>query len=350
MRMNEIIREKRKELKLTQEQMAAYLGVTAPAVHKWEKGTSLPDVVILPALARLLRVDLNTLFAFEKELTEQEINLCCNEVMLLIEKEGYDAGYKLAMEKVREFPNCDKLFFSMASMLDGGLAIFGVAEQEKYWEEIEKLYGRAAQSEDEQVRNSASQMLIYKALQKKQFDKAERLWETLPEVTIDKKMLKATICMNKQQESEAIKLLEEKLYSGAAQLQNCLVNLMACFRQVKREDEMAFCTETLKKLVDSFGLWEYGKYMADYELAIYKKNREKTLEALRRMLISMKETYSLHDFPLYREIVKSGDGMSHMKLMADVLIENLKRENGVDGEGFLKDDEELFSILEEFGQ
>ena len=40
MPMNEIIREQRKALGLTQEQVADYLGVTAPAVNKWEKGVS----------------------------------------------------------------------------------------------------------------------------------------------------------------------------------------------------------------------------------------------------------------------------------------------------------------------
>lgn len=46
------------EKHMTQEQMAGYLGVTAPAVHKWEKGTSYPDITLLPALARLLDTDL----------------------------------------------------------------------------------------------------------------------------------------------------------------------------------------------------------------------------------------------------------------------------------------------------
>lgn len=35
--IGEIIKEKRKNLKLTQEQVAEYLGVTTPAVNKWEK-------------------------------------------------------------------------------------------------------------------------------------------------------------------------------------------------------------------------------------------------------------------------------------------------------------------------
>lgn len=41
MKINEIIRQRRIERNLTQEQVANYLGVTAPAVNKWEKGVSL---------------------------------------------------------------------------------------------------------------------------------------------------------------------------------------------------------------------------------------------------------------------------------------------------------------------
>ena len=40
MKLGEIVRERRKALSLTQEQLADCLGVSAPAVHKWEKGVS----------------------------------------------------------------------------------------------------------------------------------------------------------------------------------------------------------------------------------------------------------------------------------------------------------------------
>lgn len=347
MRMNEIIREKRKELDMTQEQMAAYLGVTAPAVHKWEKGVSLPDTALLPALARLLRVDLNTLFAFEKELSEQEINLLCGEVIQRMQKDGYAAGFEWAMEKVREFPSCEKLIFLIASTLDGAQTMFCVEEREKYTSEIEKLYERAAQSSEEQVRNSANQLLIVKALQRKEFDRAEKLWEALPEVFIDKKMVKAAICMSKEEDSEAIRLLEEKLYTSAAKVQNCLLDLMTCFERMERREELEVCAETLKTVIETLGLWKYGKYLADYQVAIVKKDRGKTLEALRLMLASMKEDYNLHDFVLYRNI--QSKGTSDMKLFSDAVLESIKKENGVDGKGFLKDDEDLLKIFEEFG-
>ena len=40
MKMHEIIKERRLALNFTQEQVAKYLGVTTPAVNKWEKGVS----------------------------------------------------------------------------------------------------------------------------------------------------------------------------------------------------------------------------------------------------------------------------------------------------------------------
>ena len=46
MEMKDVIREKRRAMGFTQEQMADYLGVSAPAVNKWESGTTCPDLAI----------------------------------------------------------------------------------------------------------------------------------------------------------------------------------------------------------------------------------------------------------------------------------------------------------------
>ena len=42
--LSENIKALRKERKLTQEQLAAALGVTTGAVHKWEAGLSIPEL------------------------------------------------------------------------------------------------------------------------------------------------------------------------------------------------------------------------------------------------------------------------------------------------------------------
>jgi transcriptional regulator with XRE-family HTH domain len=43
MRIGEVIRINRKKENLTQEQIANYLNISAPAVNKWENGISYPN-------------------------------------------------------------------------------------------------------------------------------------------------------------------------------------------------------------------------------------------------------------------------------------------------------------------
>ena len=59
----------RKRLGLTQEQLAESLGVTSQAVSKWERGETLPDVAILPDLAKVLETSIdNILLGGEKQI------------------------------------------------------------------------------------------------------------------------------------------------------------------------------------------------------------------------------------------------------------------------------------------
>ena len=66
MQIGEVIRKYRKQKNMTQEEMANRLGVTAPAVNKWENGNSLPDITLLAPIARLLDITLDTYYLFGK--------------------------------------------------------------------------------------------------------------------------------------------------------------------------------------------------------------------------------------------------------------------------------------------
>ena len=58
MSVGKVIRKYRKMKNLTQEEMAERLGVTAPAVNKWENENSYPDIMLLAPIARLLGISL----------------------------------------------------------------------------------------------------------------------------------------------------------------------------------------------------------------------------------------------------------------------------------------------------
>lgn len=61
------IRRLRMEKKVTQEELASYLNVSAQAVSKWENQASAPDISLLPGLATFFGVAIDELFAIPKE-------------------------------------------------------------------------------------------------------------------------------------------------------------------------------------------------------------------------------------------------------------------------------------------
>ena len=62
MSMGEIIAKLRKDTGLTQEQLAVMVGVSAQTVSKWETGTTMPDIMLLPVIADIFDVDIDFLF------------------------------------------------------------------------------------------------------------------------------------------------------------------------------------------------------------------------------------------------------------------------------------------------
>lgn len=66
MNLNGRIYELRREREWTQEQLAQKLGVSYQAVSKWENAQACPDISLLPAIADLFEVSIDSLFGREK--------------------------------------------------------------------------------------------------------------------------------------------------------------------------------------------------------------------------------------------------------------------------------------------
>jgi transcriptional regulator with XRE-family HTH domain len=60
------IADARRNARLTQNDLAARVGVTAQAVSKWETGRSCPDIAILDEIADALGISLFELLGMEK--------------------------------------------------------------------------------------------------------------------------------------------------------------------------------------------------------------------------------------------------------------------------------------------
>ncbi|WP_221644917.1 helix-turn-helix domain-containing protein [Listeria booriae] len=80
----EVISKRRKELGLTQKQLADKIAVTDKAVSKWERGVGLPDTSLLPSIAEALDIDVQTLFTGGKQNTNRKNNSLRNYLIGLV--------------------------------------------------------------------------------------------------------------------------------------------------------------------------------------------------------------------------------------------------------------------------
>ncbi|MCQ9210269.1 helix-turn-helix transcriptional regulator [Granulicatella seriolae] len=69
--LNEILREKRNELGLTQQEIADRLNVTRQTVSSWEVGKSIPDISSLIDLSELYDISLDYMLKGDKQVTDK---------------------------------------------------------------------------------------------------------------------------------------------------------------------------------------------------------------------------------------------------------------------------------------
>lgn len=74
--MNNIIKERRKALGLTQKELADTLSISDKTVSRWESGNQIPDAILLPDLAEALGVSINDLYGCKTE-KDEETNAVC---------------------------------------------------------------------------------------------------------------------------------------------------------------------------------------------------------------------------------------------------------------------------------
>lgn len=84
MNLGKTILEFRRKNNVTQEDLAAELGVTAAAVSKWENGYTLPDIMMLCALADYFRVSTDELLGRD---------IMRKQAIIVVEKEEF--GHKI---------------------------------------------------------------------------------------------------------------------------------------------------------------------------------------------------------------------------------------------------------------
>lgn len=345
MKISQIIREKRKQLGLTQESVAEYLGVSTPAVSKWENGTTYPDIMLLPALARLLKTDLNTLMSFNEEMSEIEINNVVLKVQSLIQEDGFEKGFQFALNQVRAFPTCENLIYSLGVFLQPSLGLQSNENQNKYREELGKLYFRIRNSENIEIKKEANSFLFYLYCEKEEYDKATALLRDYP---ADTKLMMAHLHQYKKEYEPACVLLERRMLEIGVELESILISLTQVALSESRWDDAEKLACIQEQIAKQFGILECTAYTAKLECAINKKDADCCTKTLSSLLASMEKSSNISPNPLYKHLNLSDSNMDNLpRQLLSSMIEQLKLD---DETSFLKESPEFHSLLQRYGE
>lgn len=93
-KISNLIKTKRKEIGITQEELAQKLFVTEKAVSRWETGRGTPDISLLIPLSKNLNIDVSELLKGEENKTNVEQVIEYNE---LTKKNKYNSQFKLVI-------------------------------------------------------------------------------------------------------------------------------------------------------------------------------------------------------------------------------------------------------------
>ena len=335
MQIGEIIRKYRKSKNMTQEEMASRLGVTAPAVNKWENGNSYPDVTLLAPIARLLGISTDTLLSFHEELTEEEVKQIVCEVDAKLKNEPYEEVFQWAKEKLEQYPNCEALIWQIAVILDSQRMVREIPDAEQYDEYLCSLYVRVLYSEDETLRNRAADSLFGFYMRKKQYDKAEQYLEYFSLQNPERKRKQAEIYSETNRTREAYQAYEELLFEEYQMVSGALHGM---YMLAMRDNDMDKAHMLVKKQEEIAGCFEMGKYHAvstRLELATVEKDTETVIATMQDMLSSLEQICGFCHSPLYEHMKFREPREEFLEELRNNLLDCFRDEETY---GFLKHD------------
>jgi len=108
--------QRRKEMGVTQQQVAQYVGVSKAAVSKWEQGSSYPDITLLPKLATYFNISIDALLGYEPQMTKEHIQKVYAQLAKQFSEQTFEQVQLQIEELLTEYYACFPLVQQMAQL------------------------------------------------------------------------------------------------------------------------------------------------------------------------------------------------------------------------------------------
>jgi transcriptional regulator with XRE-family HTH domain len=271
----------RKERGATQEDLAHSVGVSVPAVSKWESSQAYPDISLLPSIARYFNTTIDRLLDYELDISEDEIMALMKSLGQVFEEDGVEAGVALCEQSLYRYPN--NLLLKLRT---GGLYFTylsrAVNEEEAgdlAWKAI-RLLEMASESDNNDIAYSAFYFLSALYLFVGQTVKSEEVLSRIPKNPINPEDMLVPLYVQQSRYDEALKLLQTNMLR---RLQHVCLALgsysMICGKEGRVDMEKALLHQG-ERLAEMFSL-DPGMRITSYlELAGFYARQESGVQVM----------------------------------------------------------------------
>lgn len=302
MMIGDVIRKYRKEAGMTQEEMAQRIGVTAPAVNKWEKGSTQPDISLLAPIARLLGITTDTLLSYRDSLTAQEIADLIRKLDRDLEIRPYADVFEETKKKLEEYPSCYPLIWQSAVILKARKKHDEREETDSYDAQILGWLERCLSSEEGSIRRSAAESLFQTYLNREDYEKAGMYLEYFSPDDPEKKRREAVLFARTGKRQEAYKALEELLFSGYGFLSLVMNDLRILYME-DGDHEMAWKLSDMQRMAaKTFEMGRYNEVSSGLDVAAWEKDVSRTAAIMQEILESIETLGDFAGSPLYKHM------------------------------------------------
>ncbi len=303
MTIGNVIKKYRKNKGMTQEEMAACLGVTAPAVNKWERGSTMPDIALLAPIARLLGITTDELLSFQDELTDEEIDQYLSKVQKDLESKDFHDVFLSVKEKIEEYPNCENLIWPAAVILDAKRMTTEPPNKDRYDSVIFGWFERCLLSEDEQMRNQAADSLFHAYFRQENYEKAVQYLDYFSLENPERKRKEALVNSKTGKRAEAYRAYEELIYSGYQHIQMALNDLRILYMEDENHEMARKLVEISSAAASAFEMGRYSEVCFGLEVAAWEKDAAWTARLVREILDSVDSIGDFTKSKLYQHML-----------------------------------------------
>ncbi len=287
--MGSKIAERRRAKGLTQEQLAAELGISAPAVSKWETGSSYPDISLLCPLARALGTDVDTLLAYEEELSQEKLAEYAGQILKINQEQGWERAEEELERMLHQYPNSIPLKYQAVALFTILLEIqnpqAGESDRDRGRKRKRELLKAIYESKNRDYLQPAIASLAALELQEEHLEEAEALLQELSQPTDDATGLWVQLYLKKGQPRKAEGILQKRLFTLLSQASACLTQMIEKTEKEQKALELCGIYRKLEEII-----YEGAGNSALVSAAVYGKSGQEQQAA--DCLVSYLESYA----------------------------------------------------------